>query len=318
MLTRCFKLTEPMRFELSIEDVNQRQLIATPEYIAISDVDIERYQGLNDYRGIIRLSCPLCLVDYALGRIMRDPAGKLAIGDHVVMLPDREGFSRELINLDKEHMLPIYPSQASPAPEWVLTKAVAAACAAIRRGGKQKALVWGSGMEAYIIALTLYHLSGPGSPGGRIRPVVVCDDETKMDSFYFAETHNMREYLLKDSFEVAFVTVNNAFISNAVSQSLALLQPGGRLVLSRWQEGSIAFHTGHILHKQLHTLGSLYNEAEDYAQAVTLMADTDFRTAIAKLILGVEQISNIREFYHAFEAEAHSTALGKTVFRLAF
>lgn len=308
MLTRCFKLTAPMRFELSIEDVDQHNPIATPEYIAVSDADIERYQGINDYRGSIVKSCPLCLVDYAVGRIMRDPKDNLPSGSHVVMLPRGEGFSRELISLDRSCMLPVEASE----PVWVLTEAVASACAAIRRGGNaDHPLVWGSDVDAYITALTLCHMNGS-------RPLMMIDDEARMGSFDFAEVHSMREYLLKDSFGVAYVTVNNAFISTAVSQALALLRPEGTLVLSRWQEGSIAFHTGHILQKELHIAGSLSNTAGDYAQAMRLMAIPAFRKALEKLVLGTERIANIREFYAAFEAEARSTALGKTVYRLAF
>lgn len=315
MLTRCFMLTSPMRFEISIEDVDHTRLIATPEYVAISDDDINIYQGKYDYNGAVQRALPLCLLRAAVGRIMLDPVGRQQTGSNVILIPPRnngyEGFSQELINLDDDSILPIPEQEFSP--EWVFTDAVASACSAVRKAGcdQGRPLIWGANLQAYVLAAVLSELYG-------VKPVVICEDDLLLSSFGFAEVYDIRAEILIDDITTAYITASSPFLPNAIEQSLQLLQPRGILVLGSWLEGGCAFSSAHTVNKELRILGSSVNAGDDYIQAARLMGQPGFRENMSRLVLGTESISSIREYYHAFEAEAHSTKLGKAIYRLAF
>lgn len=315
MFTRCFKITSPMRFEVFIEDVDTTKLIVTPGYMAINASDMHSYLGRND-ADEMRHAFPMCLIREATGSVLQDPSGKHEPGDAVLLLPDDtapaggDGFSRELLNIRGSNILPI----PANTPEWVFCSCVATACAMIRKakpGNGTPVAIWGDGTAAYIIALTLLHASN-------CAPIVIGQDDERLARFGNMQTLNMREHHKLPDIALAINTMQAGAGIDAINQALDKLARNGALLLDNLNIGPSTVDTRVIVQKEITLSGISARNRQDYTRAVQLMEQPEFLGLLKPLIQGTSRISNIRDFYHAFENEAASDAFGRHVYQLAF
>ena len=165
MFAKSYKITEPKRFEIFVEDIRNENVLVRPEILAVCKADIRYYLG-NRSLNILKRKFPMSLIHEATGVVIRDKSGKFKSGQRVVLLPCRksdcdgtkcevcvrnnphlldnycpeskfcssnyDGFSKELIDLEHEYMIPI-PDEIGV--EAVFSELISVGCCAMRRAG---------------------------------------------------------------------------------------------------------------------------------------------------------------------------------------
>ena len=140
MFVKSYKITEPKCFEIFVEDIEEDKVLVRPEYLAVCKADIRYYLG-NRERTVLKRKFPMSLVHEGIGIVARDRTGVFKAGQRVVMIPcekaecdgtkcsscvrtydylkdnycpkskfrssNADGFSKEMINIDSEYILPI-------------------------------------------------------------------------------------------------------------------------------------------------------------------------------------------------------------------
>ena len=167
MFAKSYKITEPKRFEIFVEDIRNDHVLVRPEYLAVCKADIRYYLGNRSLR-ILKRKFPMSLIHEATGVVVRDKSGKFKNGQRIVLLPCRksdcdgtkcevcvrnnprlldnycpeskfcssnyDGFSKELIDLEHEYMIPI-PDEIGP--EAVFSELISVGCCRLYRGRKR-------------------------------------------------------------------------------------------------------------------------------------------------------------------------------------
>jgi len=89
MLSISFKIVEPKRFDLYIEDIicGEDEAIVRIEHGAICKADLRYYLGARDER-TLGFKYPMSLLHEAIGTIVLDKTNKFKVGDRVVLVPN--------------------------------------------------------------------------------------------------------------------------------------------------------------------------------------------------------------------------------------
>lgn len=346
MFVKSYKITEPKCFEIFVEDIEEDKVLVRPEYLAVCKADIRYYLGMRD-RAILKRKFPMSLVHEGIGVVARDKSGRFSPGQRVVMIPcekaecdgdkctfcvrrydylgdnycpkskfrssGADGFSKEMINMHEDYILPIPDSIGVEA---VFSELISVGCCALRRAdlwvnGASEITVWGDGIMGYIISLVAHY-----GLGAKVNVVGVNKEKLKM--FDFAETFLASdvEALPKTSACIEAVGGNNS--SLAINQAIDACFSGGTIVLCGVAGENAPINTRMVLEKGLSLLGSTRSGTEDFAKALSLLENEDFRERILRLVEGVDVVDDIRKYYEAFETASHSDSLGKRIIKLVF
>ena len=347
MFAKSYKITEPKRFEIFVEDIRNENVLVRPDYLAVCKADIRYYLG-NRSLSILKRKFPMSLIHEATGVVVRDKSGEFKSGQRVVLLPCRrsecdgskcevcvrdnphlldnycpeskfcssnyDGFSKELIDLDKEYMIPI-PDEIGE--EAVFSELISVGCCALRRAGftegesVKSVTVWGDGIMGYIISLVAKY-------GFGCEVNIVGLSKEKLEKFDFANVYYSNDIEALPRMSVAIEAVGGNASGLAANQAIDKLYSGGKLILSGVANDNVPLNTRMVLEHGISIRGTTRSVRCDFEKAVELLTIPEFREHIKTLLLSVREVNNIRDYYAVFEEESKSTALGKNIMKISF
>ncbi len=346
MFVKSYKITEPKCFEIFVEDIKEDNVLVRPEYLAICKADIRYYLG-NRERTVLKRKFPMSLVHEGIGTVARDKTGKFNVGQRVVMIPcekaecdadkcrkcvrtynylqdnycpkskfrssNADGFSKEMINVSSEYILPI-PDEIGV--EAVFSELISVGCSALRRADlfnrkPEEISVWGDGIMGYIIALVAHY-------GLDAKVNVIGVNKEKLKMFDFAKTFLAKDIDLLPQTEACIEAVGGEASSKAINQAIDSTCSGGTIVLCGVSGDNAPINTRMVLEKGLSLLGATRSDVCDFQKAIELLEIPDFRKRIVPLIEGIDEVDNIRKYYGAFENASRSDSLGKRIIKLVF
>ncbi len=346
MFVKSYKITEPKCFEIFVEDIEEDKVLVRPEYLAVCKADIRYYLG-NRERTVLKRKFPMSLVHEGIGVVARDRSGRFKSGQRVVMIPcekaecdgtkctscvrvydylkdnycpkskfrssNADGFSKEMINMHEDYILPI-PDEIGV--EAVFSELISVGCCALRRAdlwGKnvQEISVWGDGIMGYIIALVARY-----GLGAKVNVVGINREKLKM--FDFAETFLATDVDSLPQTQACIEAVGGNNSAVAINQAIDACYAGGIIVLCGVSGENAPINTRMVLEKGLSLLGSTRSDISDFEKALELLEIGDFREKILRLVEGVDVVDDIRKYYEAFENASHSDSLGKRIIKLVF
>ena len=325
MFAKSYKITEPKRFEIFVEDIRNENVLVRPEILAVCKADIRYYLG-NRSLNILKRKFPMSLIHEATGVVIRDKSGKFKSGQRVVLLPCRksdcdgtkcevcvrnnphlldnycpeskfcssnyDGFSKELIDLEHEYMIPI-PDEIGV--EAVFSELISVGCCAMRRAGftdgeKVKSVtVWGDGIMGFIISLVAKY-------GFGCDVNIVGLSKEKLDMFDFANVYYSNDIDSLPRMSVAIEAVGGNASGIAANQAIDKLYSGGKLILSGVANENVPLNTRMVLEHGISIRGTTRSVRCDFEMAVELLKNPDFRAQIKKLLLSVNEVNNIRDY----------------------
>lgn len=345
MLGKCFKIVEPGRFDLYIENIEMgaNDTIVKIEYGAICKADMRYYLGHRSLK-ILGLKYPMSLIHEAVGTVIQDRSGYWKAGDRVILVPNlvlrrsekyrhlyedsrlgdnyspeaifassnRDGFSKEYVVHDAEHLVRIDPQVDFRTS--VLTELISVAVAAYRRlhlDGDEKIAVWGDGTLGYIFANVFYFLRKSHSV------LVVGKHKGKLSEFpeYLGQQicNELDEKQIE--FSVAYECVGGQSAEKAINDILKRILPGGKVVLAGVSEQAISVDTRTILEKGLSLYGTTRSSVGDFKKAAELLEDGCFAEKMKKLLVREYEINKIADLYNVFEFERGNSNFGKSVLK---
>lgn len=343
MLSKGFKIVSPKRFEVDIEqiDLEKGKSIVKVDNACICKADLRYYIGNRDTR-ILGLKYPMRLIHEAVGTVLKTTDDNIKVGDRVVLIPNiisncnsctkefcideslgenycpyakfassnKDGFSAEVVNHPNENLL-VIPDEV-PSRLAVFSELISVAVAVTRRFNikpNQTLGIWGDGLVGYILAVVLKKLY----PGNRI--VIIGRNADKVEKFPVDLRYDSCDdrSIKQVGIDIAFECVGGEASSIAINQIIDCIKIGGKLVLAGVAENNILINTRKILEKGITITGSTRSINKDFEKAIEFLKDEKFSKDIEMLILGERKISNIVDYYNAFEEEGINRKLGKCV-----
>lgn len=343
MFVQSYKIVEPKRFEVYVEDVicDCDHVLVKIEYAAICKADLRYYAGERD-KNTLGLKYPIALIHEATGVVLKTANG-FNIGEHVVLVPNNsakkcencvcdikelgekslgenycpnaifsssnaDGFSKQIVAHPSKSLVKI----PNADPTYVLCELISVAIAATRRvkiEKSSKVFVWGDGILGYILCAVIKKMHGcevgvVGKHEDKLAKFVMCDKKYTSDLTK-----------LDKAFDIAFECIGGKAVASALSQIISEIRIGGTIVLTGVSEDDTPVNTRKILEKGITLTGSTRSHRQDFASAVLLLQDEDFYNQIKILVQNIVEIKNINEYYLAFETEFASRALGKNILR---
>jgi ribitol-5-phosphate 2-dehydrogenase len=343
MLGKSFKIIEPKRFDLYIEDIHCKtdEAIIRIDYGAICKADLRYYLGARDKR-TLGFKYPMSLLHEAVGTIVLNKTNKYKTGDKVVLIPNiipnendkclncvcenpqlgenycpnakfassnSDGFGREYVNYPVTHLIKI-PSNLEYRIA-IFSELISVAIAAYRRiqlQGNETIAIWGDGILGYILCCVLQVIHKEG------KIIAVGKHENKIKQFP-ADKHYLtgNGSIKSENIDVAYECVGGDSSGNAINESVDNIKVGGKIVLTGVAENYIGVNTRKILEKGIAIYGVTRSSVADFQKAIQLFRDEQFRLWISRLILDEIYIENIGDYYNAFEMELKNSKLGKYI-----
>ncbi|WP_391120359.1 alcohol dehydrogenase catalytic domain-containing protein [Psychrobacillus sp. L3] len=336
MLSKAFKVVEPKRFDLYLEDLNitDDEVLVKVDYMSICKADLRYYDGNRDEK-TLALKYPISLIHEATGIVVKDNSNVFEIGTRVVLIPNEikkkcdmncvcqdkqlgenycpnanfassntDGFSKGFVKISSKQIIQI--DEQIPSNIAVFSEMISVACAAIRR--KENLFgnigIWGDGILGYILASTIKTLH----PDAIV--IAVGKHKEKLDQFRADKSYLIHEKI-NEKFDFVFECVGGRASSNAINQSIDYIKVGGSLILAGVTEELVPINTRKILEKGISITGTTRSQKEDFEKAQALLNDKQFIDSIKKLQLSENIIYNINDYYMIFEEETKNKKLGK-------
>lgn len=347
MLSRGFKIVQPKRFEVYIEElvVNEHEALVKVESAAICKADLRYYLGNRDER-VLGLKYPINLIHEAVGIIVKENTGKFNIGDKVALVPNiipydhikeeceicsdkrlgenyctkalfassnYNGFSKEYISYPISNLVKIDNNIDSNVA--VFSELISVANSSIRRVDLKEddvVAVWGDGLLGYVLCCVLKQ-----KHKGKV--ILIGHNRDKLDKM-----EGVNKYLSNDSkiemenINVAFECIGGKASENGIEEIINSILPGGKIVLTGVTENTVAINTRKILEKGISLYGVTRSSERDFIVASELFRNPEFYNDISKLILKKVPIHNITDYYNVFEEESESKMLGKRIMNFKF
>lgn len=342
MLGRSFKIVEPRRFDLYVDDIvySEDEAIVKIEYAAICKADLRYYLGMRDKR-TLGFKYPMNLLHEAVGTIISDKTNSFEIGDKVILVPNiilksrdkclhcvcddinlgdnycpqaifassnYNGFSREYINYPVENLIKIPDEVESSIATF--SELISVAVSAYRRLnllGSETIGIWGDGILGYIFSVTFKNIHN-----GKI--IAIGKHEEKLSEFPVHSYYQVGDKKINnEDILIAYECVGGNSSSFAINEIIDNILVGGKVVLAGVAEDAIPINTRKILEKGISIYGANRSKVTDFEKAIILLKDENFRQDISKLILNEIQIRNIVDYYEAFEFELNNKKLGKNI-----
>ena len=343
MLGKSFKIVEPRRFDLYIDDVNPGpdEAIVKIEYAAICKADLRYYLGSRDKR-TLGFKYPMNLLHEAVGTIILDKTNHFKAGDKVVLVPNLvpisrpecshcvckikelgenycpnalfassnyNGFAREYVNYPVTNLIRL-PAHFDFKLA-TFSELISVAVSAYRRlslTGEETIGIWGDGILGYILSITFRYLHGKG------KIITVGKHEVRLKEFpvhayYLAGSSG----IIDEDVFIAYECVGGKASAVAINEVIDCIIPGGKIVLTGVAENQVEINTRTILEKGLSLYGVTRSSRDDFEKALILLANVEFKSYLSKLIINELEIKDITDYYRAFEAELNQRELGKNL-----
>lgn len=340
MLSKAFKVIEPKRFDLYIEDLilSENEVLVKVEYASICKADLRYYEGKRDSK-ILSLKYPMSLIHEATGIIVKDSSNTFSEGTRVVLIPNEvsvlcdkdcvchdsflgenycpnalfassntDGFSKEFVKLSTKQVIRI--DELVPSNIAVFSEMISVACAAIRRKKDISGVIgiWGDGVLGYILAATIKSMY----PNNRL--VVVGKYRNKLEQFPVDKIYQINDNI-DEKFDIAFECVGGNKSGDAINQAIDHLKVGGTLILTGVAEEWVPINTRKILEKGITITGTTRSQRADFETAQELFKEYKFYKSIENLQLSLNVVENISDYYKIFELESNNKLLGKHILK---
>lgn len=345
MLSISFKIVEPKRFDLYIEDIicGEDEAIVRIEHGAICKADLRYYLGARDER-TLGFKYPMSLLHEAIGTIVLDKTNKFKVGDRVVLVPNivpknnnkclncvcnipelgenycpnakfsssnYNGFGREYVNYPVTNLIKIPDNVESKIA--VFLELISVTIAAYRRvqlNGDETIAIWGDGILGYILCCVLKVIHKDG------KIIAVGKHENKIkqfpaDKYYLIGDDSIN----KENIDIAYECVGGNSSGNAINESIDIINVGGKIILTGVAEDYVGINTRKILEKGISLYGVTRSSVSDFQKAILLFESKRFENWISKLILDEIYINNIVDYYNVFEMELKNFKLGKYILK---
>lgn len=343
MLSKGFKIISPKTFEVDIDTIENHDdhAIVKIEYAAVCKADLRYYLGNRDKR-VLGMKYPMRLIHEATGIVLKDNAGRFNVGDRVILVPNisncddcefglcndeklgenycpkvkfassnYDGFSCECISFPSKNLVKCDNDKYDETI--VFSELVSVSVAAIRRVSdmENKTIgVWGDGVLGYILAHTIKAMY----PSTKV--FCVGNNESKLkifdvDGVYLAKSDSIEN----NKFDIAFECVGGESSGNAINQMIESVKFGGNIVLTGVSENGAVINTRRILEKAVSITGSTRSTVKDFEVAVNTIENTKLAADLEKLVLSVNEVRDISDYYDIFERESKSRELGKHIIK---
>lgn len=344
MLSKGFKIISPKTFEIDIDTVKSKSdnAIVKVDYIAVCKADLRYYLGNRDER-ILGLKYPMRLIHEATGTVLKDNTGKFNTGDKVALVPNicdcnncdfnckdnetlgenycpkakfassnYDGFSCECLSYPSKNMVKLDNEKYSE--KYVFLELISVAIAAIRRVNiinGMKVGVWGDGILGYILSHTLKILF----PQSKV--YCIGNNDYKLNKFNIDGTYlvNSNE-LKKEIFDLCFECVGGNSAEKAINQIIENCKFDGDIVLTGVSENGAVINTRRILEKAVRITGSTRSTVKDFKTAVDLIENSKLLDQLEGLVLSINEVNDIADYYSVFEKELENRKLGKHIMKL--
>ncbi|MCF0133280.1 MAG: zinc-binding dehydrogenase [Blautia sp.] len=336
MLNTIYQLARPRQFELAFQDIemDDEQVIVRPTYLSICHADQRYYQGLRP-KEIMKQKLPMALIHEGIGKVIYDPTGTFAIGDTVVMIPNRpveqddyiaenylrtSKFCASSVNGFLQEYVQALPDRFVKLPEGInpaiaaFTEIVSVSYHAVSRfigfshARRDTIAVWGDGNLGYITSLILRKML----PEAKIYIFGVI--ENKLADFTFADgTYQVMDIPADMTFDHAFECVGGNAAPVAINQIIDYIKPEGTISILGVTEDNAPINTRMILEKGLRLFGSSRSGRSDYEGLLELYEKNPDMISYLENIMGAEVVvRSIKDITTAFEMDIHKM-MGKTV-----
>ncbi len=345
MLGKSFKIVEPKRFDLYIDDIicRHNEAIVKIDYVAICKADLRYYLGARDSR-TLGFKYPMNLIHEAVGTIVLDKTHTFKVGDRVVLSPNIisniekkceycvcdipelgenycpqakfassncNGFGREYVSYPVSNLIRI-PSNIdmSVATFAELISVTISAYRRLKLKGSEIIGIWGDGVLGYILSSTLKQIHRNG------RIIAIGKHENKLEQFPVDKFYLIgNKEIYTENINVAYECVGGRSSASAINEAIDNILVGGDIVLTGVAESGVEINTRKILEKGISVHGVTRSNNGDFENAIELLEYKNFREDISKLILSEIEINNIKDYYNAFEMELNNKRLGKNILR---
>ena len=331
-----FKIVEPKRFDIYIEDVQLRsdEVLIKVDYATICKADLRYYEGARNPR-LLSLKYPMSLLHEATGIVLRDPQGIFKPNTRVVMIPNRvekkqcehcvcddpllgenycpdakfassncDGFSKEIISYPSKYIIAVPAS--IPNHYAVFSEMLSVAISTVRRItiSQRTIAIWGDGVLGFFVAAVARFMYK------HHRIVAIGKHPDKLKKFPVDQYYIIGEPII-EQIGLAFECVGGKSAASAIAQILELIKVGGEIVLTGVTEEEVPISTRKVLEKGLRLNGVTRSQRADFEQALQMLQNEEIIKLIDSLVLSDNDITSITEFYHVFEKELSNKELGK-------
>lgn len=348
MLGKSYKIVEPKRFDLYIEDIKcaRDEAIVKIEYGAICKADLRYYVGDRDSR-TLGFKYPMNLLHEAVGTIVVDKTNTYKVGDRVVLSPNivnniekkcehcvcnipelgenycpqakfassnYNGFGKEYVNYPVSNLIKIPLEIDFKVATFI--ELISVSIAIYRRlklKGNETLAIWGDGILGYILSVVLRHLH----MDGRIIAIGKHKDKLSqftVDKYFMIGDKNIRN----ENINIAYECVGGQSSKLAINEAIDNIAVGGDVILTGVAESTIDINTRKILEKGISIHGVTRSNNDDFKKAVEILNNDVVRINISKLILSEFEINNIIDYYDIFEKEINNKRLGKNILKFKF
>ena len=337
MLNTVYRLVEPRRFEIAIEeiDLSRNNAVVRPTHLSICNADQRYYQGRRSARAMAQ-KLPMALIHEGIGEVVYG-GGQFESGQTVVMLPNDpveeddcisenylrtsrfcgsgfDGFMQELCVLPSSRVLLLPESIDYEVAAF--TELVSVAVHAIARfdnmahARRETVGVWGDGNLGFIVSLVLKVLYP------EMRVFVFGRNGYKLADFTFADgaflTSSIPDDLLVDH---AFECCGGEGAVHAIDQIIDFIRPEGTISLLGVSENPVAIDTRMVLEKGLRLYGSSRSGRADFERTLALFQTNPQMIDYLRALVGnVVTVESVRDIATAFDADVRKQ-MGKTIMK---
>ena len=336
MLNAVYQLKRPRQFELVYKDItlDNKNVLVRPTHLSICNADQRYYQGSRPEE-VMKKKLPMALIHEAIGRVVYDPTGEFAIGDHVVMIPNlpaeeddiiaenylrsskfrasgTDGFLQEYVQTTPDRLVKL-PDGINYTVA-AFTELTSVSIHAIGRfmdtahERRNKIGVWGDGNLGYITSLLLKTMY----PETEV--YVFGKNEVKLQDFTFADGIYQINNIPNDFYmDHAFECVGGPGAYKAINQIIDYINPQGTIGILGVSEEPAPINTRMVLEKGLKIVGSSRSGRVDFVKLVELYKERPEIVDYLENIVGEQiVIRELKDINRAFEKDIHKL-IGKTV-----
>lgn len=337
MLNAIYRLVEPRKFKIEMEDINLNQndiVVVRPTHLSICNADQRYFQGKRD-SNVLKKKLPMALIHEGIGDVVFDSNNEFTINQPVVMIPNTplehdeiiaenylrssrfrasgyDGFMQDYIVLKHDRVVAL-PKNINKNVA-AFTEFTSVCYHAINRFDKiahsrrEHFGIWGDGNLAYVIALFLKFQE----PQAKI--CIFGKHSDKLEKFTFAdEIFHIDEIPSDLSIDHAFECVGNTGSAKAINQIIDYIKPEGTISILGVSEDLSPINTRMILEKGLKIFGSSRSGRIDFINTFNLYkTHPEITNYLENIVNAVIRIETIDDIIKAFETDIHK-ADGKTI-----
>ncbi|CAM3076174.1 ribitol-5-phosphate dehydrogenase [Lactiplantibacillus plajomi] len=325
MLNQVYRLVSARQFEVQTvaEAVVTDELVVRPRYLSVCHADQRYFTGQRP-DAILRQKLPMALIHEGIGTVVHDPAGELAVGTTVAIIPNTptqhdpiinenylpsskfrssgfDGIMQEYVVLQRDRVLPLPADFNAPVSAFIEMVSVGvqglSRLETVMDADQRVIGIWGDGNLGYITA-TLVKQIFPDS-----QLVIFGRHRSKLDYFSFADKTVLVDQIPRDLVvSQALECTGGRGSEAAISQIVKHLRPMGSAVLMGVSEEPVAIDTRSVLARGITLRGVSRSGRADFERAVAILkASPVTRERLQNLVGFTRKVRTIQDIVAFFE-----------------